>query len=95
MDDEPRIIRSASIAALIRIMDNALGRIVYLHQSGENAEASARLSFVEGILLHALALVQAMKLKVDDANGPLTEADADAFAEQLASMPDAAEPPNG
>lgn len=89
---EVRMIRSASISALIRIVDNVLGRILYLHQQGEHGEAEARLSFVEGLLLHTLALVQAMKLKVAEANGAFTEADVDAFAEQLASMPEVPEP---
>lgn len=87
-----RVIRSASITMLIRVMDSVLGRILYLHQTGENREASDRLSFVEGLLLHMLSLVQQAKVRVDEANGPLSEADLAAFQEQLASMPEVDEP---
>jgi hypothetical protein len=99
MDDNDlpiRMIRSASISALIRVMDAVLGRIAQLHTQGEHREASDRLAFVEGLLLHCLSMVSAMKTKVDAAaDAPITEADADAFAEQLASMPEVAEPPHG
>lgn len=81
---------------LIRVMDTVFMRIASMHRMGENAEAADRLAFVEGLLLHGLALVQSMKVKVAESNGPLTEADVTAFAEQLASMPEVAEPdPNG
>lgn len=95
-DDIPvHAIRSASISALVRVMDAVLMRIANLHRAGHSVEAGKRLSFVEGLLLHTLSMVQAMKLKVAEDTAPMNEREVEAFLAQLHALPEVSEPPHG
>lgn len=92
MDENPEIrhIRSSTLTALIQVIGAVFGSILHQQRKGKHDEAMNRIVFMEHLLLHALSTLQQVRAKVEGDTPPLTEAEVDAFAAELASMPDGA-----
>lgn len=87
--------RSTTIAALIHATDRALGAVLHLHGKGQTERAMKRLLKMEAVLAHALSLVQGVKRKLAEDLTPDHDAVIEAFAQELADLPEIAEPPHG
>lgn len=80
------MIVSASIGALIRVLDTVFRRIAQIDQQGGRGEATARLAVVERILLYGLHTVSTMRAAQDaseDAEAALAD-----FRAELDALPE-------